>query len=312
MFQRLEQDLDTQYYAPLCADVVVIITSYSIYPPILKALRRSLLQQPLTPSQLTGINVTMQSQGIIIERDRTTSRSMAEIRDALVASYDVYTYLTQGKDANAHLPDICDYSEHAEDSRTYKQGRACSGCQSALYCSRQCQKRDWELHKHECQQGRKFREESKAKDDWYAPTWRKFHVARILDHYADSEIAKMSVPIARLDCQRGVAAWVPLKPENYDVETLEGPETSSQLNSRFSGFLLWIKESSAQSRREKRRLLEQVFPFGDKVVILSVKVTLNDDVINAGASIVRMGPVPLPDVSDTPGEYGGLSYNPYN
>ncbi|KAH6903677.1 hypothetical protein BKA70DRAFT_593028 [Coprinopsis sp. MPI-PUGE-AT-0042] len=142
MFQRLKQDLDTQYYAPLCADVVVIITSYSIYPPVLKALRHSLLQQPLTHSQLTGINVAMQSQGIIVERDRTTTRSMAEIRDAILASYDVYTYLTQGKDANAHLPDICDYSEHGEDSRTYKQGRVCSGCQSALYCSKQCQKRD--------------------------------------------------------------------------------------------------------------------------------------------------------------------------
>lgn len=113
-FHQLKQGVDTRYYATLCADVITIFTSYSVYPPVLKALRHSLQRQRLTPAQLNGITIASKSHGIIVERDPDGCRPMADIRDGMLASYDVYKYLTLGRGANAHLPDICDYAEASD------------------------------------------------------------------------------------------------------------------------------------------------------------------------------------------------------
>ncbi|KAH6903676.1 hypothetical protein BKA70DRAFT_593031 [Coprinopsis sp. MPI-PUGE-AT-0042] len=196
----LRQDLEVRYYAPLCADIATLVTSHSVYPPVLRALCHSLHHHPLTEIQLVGLDEAMRSYGVIVQREPDGNTPMAEVREGILASYDIYKYLRSDP-----LPDICDYEGHVEIARTYRKGRVCSGCQFAFYCSRRCQEQDWELHRHECRQSRRQRQESKSRHDWIRPSWRKYHVSRLLDHYAMSDMHKQSAPISRLNCANGLA-----------------------------------------------------------------------------------------------------------
>lgn len=41
-------------------------------------------------------------------------------------------------------------------NKVTKDIKACSGCKVTYYCSRECQKKDWSMHKRECKVGRFF------------------------------------------------------------------------------------------------------------------------------------------------------------
>lgn len=74
--------------------------------------------------------------------------------------------------------------------------KACANCGMAIYCSKACQKEDWNLyHREECPDAKVFRRTMKADKSWYSHASREFHAALIEDAYNrfESEINKRAV-----------------------------------------------------------------------------------------------------------------------
>ncbi|KAF6741998.1 hypothetical protein DFP72DRAFT_1179843 [Ephemerocybe angulata] len=70
--------------------------------------------------------------------------------------------------------------------RIGKKQQTCSSCHSVVYCSRECQKRDWiQRHRNECKDFHEVYIQRKHTDQWYSHPTRAFHLSILLDEFED-------------------------------------------------------------------------------------------------------------------------------
>ncbi|TFK24636.1 hypothetical protein FA15DRAFT_669360 [Coprinopsis marcescibilis] len=94
---------------------------------------------------------------ITSKSDTLLQNQNTKVRDLWQGFLDTSTMLGHAARSVTECPSICDHLLHSElapkevlEDPTFRS-QQCTGCQSFLYCSRECQKQDWqELHRLEC------------------------------------------------------------------------------------------------------------------------------------------------------------------
>ncbi|KAF6760906.1 hypothetical protein DFP72DRAFT_881753 [Ephemerocybe angulata] len=182
----------------------------------------------------------------------------------------------------------------------YRNFRQCSGCSSYLYCSKRCQRQDWDTrHRHECAFARDHRARRRSSDTWYSHTTRAFHL-KLLEWSYNNMVDTIEREIAQdfpfpkylshhalpvFDC---TCLMVSISLESVQNVYRWSPEKmvcgQQYLDPRYRALMGEYSSGGA-------RVIEAHFPMGDReLVILTVKMekkTGHGGDYKAGYSVAR-------------------------
>ncbi|KAJ3532316.1 hypothetical protein NMY22_g7790 [Coprinellus aureogranulatus] len=169
---------------------------------------------------------------------------------------------------------ICDYMECPGAKQ--RKPRTCSGCHTFSYCSKACQKKDWNLlHRDECSKARAETVQLRSKGLHYTQRLRRLH-GLFSCELANITLAdrKFDVVLSLMNAIMRYFAWSvdPILPQDYlkmhgllksgpngDLLTL-----NHYLDRRFQRLILhYVKEAKSNGLR----LVEYQFPFADRFVL---------------------------------------------
>ncbi|RXW16360.1 hypothetical protein EST38_g9490 [Candolleomyces aberdarensis] len=172
---------------------------------------------------------------------------------------------------------LCDNltCSHSVDSSSSFKSKACSGCSSVAYCSRQCQKEDWaKRHRLECQYSRIEHALRRLDETLYRLPSRGFHVALIESIFNENklEIEKLrgqdpKPNVTVIDFTRDGGRNFPT--EDLEIWYSEAIGLTPQyLEPRFSSLV-----QEHRTDPQAFPLVNAVFPFGTKeMLVLTVKL----------------------------------------
>ncbi|KAG6907577.1 hypothetical protein DXG01_008373 [Tephrocybe rancida] len=118
--------------------LIELLQTYTLHPPVLDRLQNE-TKESLVDAQAvthTGFRVRWFRLTDVIEHIKT-------IRTNFNAS-------------GCYLP-LCEFDKCAVQKGSWR-GKRCSGCKIAIYCSPECQRRDWGLHRNACRDNRPSRD----------------------------------------------------------------------------------------------------------------------------------------------------------
>ncbi|KAF6752720.1 hypothetical protein DFP72DRAFT_449722 [Ephemerocybe angulata] len=196
---------------------------------------------------------------------------------------------------------ICDYAScHSTNHGTAGSSdtgklKKCSRCSSVVYCSTECQRKDWiEFHRGECTESRNEHIRRKSSQSCYTHQMRRFHVAYVaflLNRYCSGlewDIADRR-SITSLD-----GSCLILQPDSVSLEGEGWWESHPQLH--FPQHYLKPRLSALKDEYISGagspgvRLVQAFFPLGMKFgVVLTVRLTKSGDQYKGGYSMVRYG-----------------------
>ncbi|KAJ3535318.1 hypothetical protein NMY22_g6544 [Coprinellus aureogranulatus] len=148
-----------------------VLLAYANYPRLLPILRRQVDAVPAA------------ALAVLSERDE---------RLILYRAFEEEVKEGRGFLNMRNRVEICDNVDHEETIRPVipcsgRKGRkpqTCSKCHSVVYCSRECQKRDWDyLHRRECPRAHLEYTDMKHSNDWYSHPTRAFHLSVLLEAF---------------------------------------------------------------------------------------------------------------------------------
>ncbi|KAJ3531607.1 hypothetical protein NMY22_g8087 [Coprinellus aureogranulatus] len=145
-----------------------VLISYASYPRILPALRRQVAAVPASALMIIPENDQRRILYQALEEEIKEGGEFLKIGDRIK---------------------ICDNLDHKNTARPMipcsgrqsKRPQTCSKCHSVVYCSRECQKRDWEqLHRYECSKA--HLEYTHSEESYSHPT-RAFQLSVLLEAF---------------------------------------------------------------------------------------------------------------------------------
>ncbi|KAH6869598.1 hypothetical protein BKA70DRAFT_1357614 [Coprinopsis sp. MPI-PUGE-AT-0042] len=187
---------------------------------------------------------------------------------------------------------ICDSEKHHERQEdplhSSEHLQRCSGCDFNVYCSSICQMDDWKKrHRFECKNLSRFYKSLRDSDISYRPHLRAWHIHILKSLFIDHNGFKgllVSPPgaVARFGLNNFPVTFSRFPVTAYRIRA---PLVLSFLDDRFAtDFLYWAAQApkfepvttSANNPKTvvMKRLIEGIFNFGDKIIILTLKVVL--------------------------------------
>ncbi|KAH6901828.1 hypothetical protein BKA70DRAFT_1405217 [Coprinopsis sp. MPI-PUGE-AT-0042] len=214
--------------------------------------------------------------------------------------------------------DVCDNANHLAQSAQREQAwgdysKECAGCTTTVYCSKECQREDWETrHRDECRSLRRFAADLKRDAMCYRPRHRSWHINFIKEAYIECEGYRTHLSSHPSTIARIYAAEFPLRPIYFPADKYLPAEfcVVSSLDERASrDFVGWAKtrpafeslrgvEGPAKGAFCMTRVVEGIFSYGERVILVTLKLWIyyhgsdgNEVDIVVWDSITRIGPL---------------------
>ncbi|KAJ3505801.1 hypothetical protein NMY22_g17451 [Coprinellus aureogranulatus] len=204
-----------------------------------------------------------------------------------------------------HRVRICDNLNHADrvsDAATVTP-KECSRCHSVTYCSRECQKADWECHRTECPYMARVFADRKALKQQYSHHNRAFHstlVRYAFETYAQKQDMKSNA-VPQAFGRDSVVYIDVLRPDNTELYDLEpyvaktSPLVPSFLRPRFDKYISEFRTSNgtydgrdkALVRKQNSRLVEARFRYGEEDINLLLLLRKTGSTVLKGTPLER-------------------------
>ncbi|TFK18958.1 hypothetical protein FA15DRAFT_674877 [Coprinopsis marcescibilis] len=149
-------------------------------------------------------------------------------------------------------------------TKRYKKPQTCSGCHSVVYCSAECQRIDWKVHRHECGKRAAAHEDLKTRK-LRIPHSVRFHQFLVTVDILATMIQewpclndKVSVFTHTLDDDREIVPYLNVfSVEEYRCRLKEDPAREVTAGVRFEAMAEWVE------RDPKLRLLDWCTSYGN-------------------------------------------------
>ncbi|KAJ3540320.1 hypothetical protein NMY22_g4342 [Coprinellus aureogranulatus] len=170
-----------------------VLISYASYPRILPALRRQVATVPSSALMVIPENDQRRILYQALEEEVKEGGEFLKIGDRIKIcdNLDVGILLIFPRTRLVLKHIFCRFQHEntarpmiPRSGRKSKRPQTCSKCHSVVYCSRECQKRDWEqLHRYECSKAHLEHTDMKHSEESYSHPTRAFQLSVLLEAF---------------------------------------------------------------------------------------------------------------------------------